>query len=359
MSIYRLKNEPKLYAWGSLELIPGLMRTDSNGQPQAEVWFGSHKLDPSEIDDPVGGNLLERVGHLPYLVKLLAAAKPLSIQAHPTKERAIEQFGLGNPSYQDDNHKPELIVAVSDFSALCGFRPLKEIERDLGLLTGANPIFHDWLEAFRLGGLKAATGFALEASSALVSQLVEHAAVLDPERKQLIEQLNHEYPLDSGIAVSVLMNLITLEPGQALYLPAGNIHSYLAGLGVEVMAASDNVLRGGLTSKPLDKEELMQVLEFEPLEHPKVSAKNIAGGLVEYPVGVPDFKVYQVSPSSDRMLIDLKLVDSAILVCIAGEIVLSNSLGEMEKLGPGEAAFIRSANLFSITGSGTGYLAMG
>ncbi len=359
MSIYRLVNDPKTYDWGSLELIPGLLRTDSNGQPQAEIWFGTHASDPSEIADPIGGNLRERIGELPYLVKLLAAAKPLSIQAHPSKQRAVEQFAAGNPSYQDDNHKPELIVAVSEFRALCGFRNLAEIEADLALLADKDDLFKPWQTAFFAGGLAKATEFCFGADAATINALVQAASVLGALRAELIAEIFKHNGADAGLLVSVLMNLVVLRPGEALFLPAGNIHSYLSGLGVEVMAASDNVLRGGLTRKPLDREELMEVLTFEPLSDPIVKTRLLAEGLTEYPVTTDDFRVYQVTPDSGKLLVDIELHGTGILVCVAGEIVLSNSLGEMEKLGPGEAAFIRTAKYFSITGSGTGYLAMG
>jgi len=359
VTIFRLTNEPKAYAWGSFELIPALKRIDSNGQPQAEIWFGSHRLDPSEVDDHIGGNLLERIGQLPYLVKLLAAAKPLSIQAHPSKQRAIEQFESGAPGYQDNNHKPELIVAVSEFRALCGFRPLEDIARDLSALATSHKLFSSWLTAFKKNGLKGATQWSFDASHTVVNQLVASKDVLGDDRAQLIAKLDLEFPNDNGLLVSVLMNQVTLQPGQALFLPAGNIHSYLSGLGVEVMAASDNVLRGGLTKKPIDLEELMQVLIFEPLPDPLLQTKMLSQGLEDYPVPVEDFSFYRVTPSSDRMLVDLALKGTAILVCVAGEITLSNSLDELIQLAPGEAAFMRAANFFSITGSGTGYLAMG
>ena len=359
MTLFRLINEPKAYAWGSLELIPALKRIDSNGQPQAEIWFGSHRLDPSEVDDHIGGNLLERIGELPYLVKLLAAAKPLSIQAHPSKKRAIEQFALGAPGYQDANHKPELIVAVSEFKALCGFRPLEDIARDLSALATSHKLFSSWLTAFKKNGLKGATQWSFDAGDLEVNQLVLSREALSPDLSSLIAGLAVEFPNDKGLLVSVLMNQVTLRPGQAIFLPAGSIHSYLSGLGVEVMAASDNVLRGGLTKKPIDLEELMQVLTFEPLINPVVQTKMLSQGLEEYPVAVEDFSLYRVTPSSDRMLVDLALNGTAILVCVAGEITLSNSLDELIQLAPGEAAFMRAANFFSITGSGTGYLAMG
>ena len=249
----------RAYAWGSLELIPALKRIDSNGQPQAEIWFGSHRLDPSEVDDHIGGNLLERIGELPYLVKLLAAAKPLSIQAHPSKQRAMEQFAAGAPGYQDGNHKPELIVAVSEFKALCGFRPLLEVGQDILVSKRAMRFFQAGFKHLKKMGSRALLSGLLMQARLQSTNLLRSKDVLGQDRAQLIAELDLEFPNDNGLLVSVLMNQVTLQPGQALFLPAGNIHSYLSGLGVEVMAASDNVLRGGLTKKPVDLDELMQL----------------------------------------------------------------------------------------------------
>ena len=359
MTLFKIVNEAKLYDWGSKELIPALMRKDSNGQPQAEIWLGTHTSDPSDVLDPIGGTLLERAGELGFLVKFLAAAKPLSIQAHPSRARAKVQFAAGHPGYQDANHKPELIVAVSDFEALCGFRPESEITKDLSVLASENSIFQPWLAAFETGGLQSATQWAFEADDSAVSSLASRRDALGPERARLIESMVEHFGFDVGILVSVLMNFVNLKPGQALFLPAGNIHSYISGLGVEVMAASDNVLRGGLTKKPIDIAELMEVLDFKSLSDPLVQTKSLGQGLTEYPVTCDDFSFYQVSPSGQQMLVDIELHGSAIITCVAGELTISNSLDELVQLAPGEAAFMRAAKYFSVTGSGTGYLAMG
>jgi len=359
VTLFKIGNEPKLYDWGSKDLIPALMRTDSNGQPQAEVWLGTHHLDPAEVLDPLGGSLLERIGELPFLVKFLAAAKPLSIQAHPSRSRAEAMFAAGHSGYQDANHKPELIVAISSFEALCGFRDQQAVIADLAALAEANSIFAPWLESFEAGGLRAATAWAFQAEDSAVSALVSKRNQLGPERAALVENMAEHFGFDVGILVSVLMNYVTLKPGQALFLPAGNIHSYISGLGVEVMAASDNVLRGGLTKKPIDIAELMEVLDFSSLPDPLVSTKTLSRGLVEYPVTCQDFSFYQVSPSGQQMLVDIELTGSAIITCVAGELTISNSLDELVTLSPGEAAFMRAAKYFSVTGSGTGYLAMG
>ncbi|MDG2497538.1 MAG: mannose-6-phosphate isomerase, class I [Aquiluna sp.] len=359
MTLFKISNDAKHYDWGSKYLIPALMRTDSNGQPQAEIWLGTHPSDPSEVLDPIGGTLLERVGELPFLVKFLAAAKPLSIQAHPSRARAQIQYAAGHPSYQDANHKPELIVAVSDFEALCGFRAEQEVTADLGALARDHEVFSPWLASFQAGGLTAATAWAFQADEAVIGALVSEREILGPERAKLIEVMAEHFGFDAGILVSVLMNYVTLKPGQALFLPAGNIHSYLSGLGVEVMAASDNVLRGGLSKKPIDIAELMEVLDFKSLDEPMIETRSLGQGLVEYPVSCDDFSVYQVSPSGQQMLVDIELHGASIIACVAGELTVSNSLDEMVQLAPGEAAFMRAAKYFSVTGSGTGYLAMG
>lgn len=357
MAIYRLANTPRNYAWGSLDLIPQLKGELPNGKPQAEIWFGTHPGSPAMVVDEQNGTLAERVGELEFLVKLLAAEKPLSIQAHPTKEHAARRFAEGYPGYQDDNHKPELIVAVSHFAALCGFRPAAEIARDLTALS-AQSEFAPWLDAFAKDGLAGATRWALNQDPQLAEQLIRVCDVLGSTRAELLRSIFESSGADVGLMVSLLMNHVELAPGQALFLPAGNIHAYLSGLGVEVMAASDNVLRGGLTQKPVDIPELMKVLDFNELAEPRAQSRELVRGLTQYEADVADFRVYRVEPSGSNLLIDIALSGKAILVCVAGEIVLSTSKEDSIALRPGEACYFDSANYFSVLGSGTGYLAM-
>ena len=359
MTILRLANTPRDYAWGSLELIPQLLGTEPDGNPKAEIWFGTHPASPAQVVDQAGGTLAERVGELGFLVKLLAAAKPLSIQAHPTKEHAAKQFAAGHPGYADGNHKPELIAAITAFRALCGFRPVSDITADLNLLAAADAEFSGWLTALAAEGLAGATAWALKANPDLSGKLNVVAQVLSSERQQLIASIYEQSGADVGVLVSLLMNYVELRPGDALFLPAGNIHAYLSGLGVEVMAASDNVLRGGLTQKPIDIPELLDVLDFSELSEPRVQTRELVAGLVEYRTPVEDFNVYRVEPSGSNLLVDLRLNGKAILVCTAGKIAISTSLDEVVELARGEAAFFDAANYFSILGSGTGYLALG
>ncbi len=359
MTLFALGNKPMNYAWGSSALLSDLLGIAEPDYPIAEQWFGTHPNAPSQVLDAAGGTLTERFGELGYLVKFLAAANPLSIQAHPSKAHAAQQFLNHHPSYSDANHKPELIVAITDFRALCGFRPEVELQADLEALAKAHESFVPLAEVFALGGYQPAMQWVYESEPELILTLVANASVLGRKRDRLIEQLFQQYGQDLGILVSVFMNLVTLEPGEALYLPAGNIHAYLEGLGVEVMASSDNVLRGGLTSKPIDVRELLRVLDYTKLAEPKIAVKKLSNGIWEYPTAAEDFNVYRVEPSASVMLMDLELPNTGIVVCTQGEITISTSKDETLTIGRGKAAFMADARLFSVTGNGTGFIALG
>jgi mannose-6-phosphate isomerase len=346
------------YAWGSKDLIPDLLSIPADGEPMAEVWFGTHHNSPSQVLDEQGGLLVQRSGELPFLVKFLAAAEPLSIQAHPSLERAQAMFGKQHPSYQDGNHKPELIIAVTEFRALSGFRPNAELLADLTALSETQEAFRGLLQSYQATGLRGAMDWIYSCDDQLVGQLLSSATVLGRKRARLIEELFEKYPMDRGVLVSVLMNLVTLQPGEALFLPQGNIHAYLEGLGVEVMAASDNVLRGGLTQKPIDTRELLQVLDYNELADPRVTPRKLMQGLSLFELPLDDFLVYKLEPSSQIMLTDLELASKAIVVCISGELTISTSQDEVLTLSRGEAAYLADARLFSVAGSGTGYLTM-
>ena len=350
-------NQPMSYAWGSRNLIQDFANIGVEGEPAAEVWFGSHPTAPSIITGS-SDRLSDLVPNLSFLVKLLAAAKPLSIQAHPSKARAKEQFGLGNPSYSDANHKPEMVIAITEFEVLCGFRDDSEIRSDLEALATASSSFSPWLEAFDTGGTKAAVEFAFENN--LSEELGNCITSLSKSRARLYQQLADDFPMDVGLIIgSILLRHESLAEGQALFLPAGSIHAYLKGLALEVMASSDNVLRGGLTGKRIDVPELMQVLDFSVTGDYRVRTKPIANGLMHYPTAVDDFSVFRVEPTASNMLIDLELEGSMIAVCTAGEIEISTSKDEYLKLSRGQAAFVSDTRLFSVMGNGTGYLAMG
>jgi mannose-6-phosphate isomerase len=359
VTLKKIGNQPMRYLWGSKDLIPDLLGIEPDGQPMAELWFGTHPNSPAVVLDDQSGSLLDRFGELPFLVKFLASAEPLSIQAHPSKQRAEKMFGQHHPSYQDANHKPELLVALTEFRALCGFRSPEDLLPDLELLAQASVQLEPLLEAYQTAGIEKAVNWIYEADQTAVLQLVAHAPRLSRKRARLIEELHAKYPADPGILVSLLMNLVTLMPGQALFVPAGTIHAYLSGLGVEVMANSDNVLRGGLTSKAVDSKELLRVLDFSTVGAEVLEPRQLLTGLEEYPVPVSDFTVYRLRPSSQSMLVDLELKGRAVLVCVEGELSISTSLDPALSLKKGEAAYLADARLFSVAGSGLGYLSIG
>lgn len=377
--LLKITNQARDYAWGSRTLISDYFGIAATGKPMAEIWFGTHPVSPAVLEGKPDVTLTEQLkGHqLSFLLKILAADEALSIQAHPNSEQAQQGFlrenqmgiALDAPTrnYRDDKHKPEIIVALSDFQALCGFRPIAEIQQILNdlnthsqssgalvelsagwlrLLNGENglqKLFSDI--ANRRGNFD---GIAAELSS---------MADFD-SRFALAEQLNKIYPGDPGVLLALFMNHVFLEPGESLFLPAGNIHAYLSGLGVEVMASSDNVLRGGLTSKHIDVLELEAVLNFEPMPVPKVKPIELSSGLIHYPCDTDDFLLYRIEPNGQRVMAEISLPGESIILCTAGDVAISNSLEESQILRRGEAAYLSGeAKYFNLSGSGTAFLA--
>src|SRR5690606_19732012 len=265
-----ITNEPRDYAWGSTSLLAALEGRRPSDAPEAEVWFGDHPGDPADV---VGGGTLDAVtgGSLPYLLKLLAAADPLSIQVHPTREQAQEGFARESRldptdptrNYRDANHKPELIVALSDrFEALSGLRPVSDTLRMLASFPD-EPGVVELRERLGAGAEDAAlrhtvgwllSGSAQGAVDDVIRALRDAEAEGHAEMLTAVRTIAERNPGDPGVVVALLMNFLVLHPGEAVFLRAGLLHAYVSGLGVEIMAASDNVLRGGLTPKHIDVE---------------------------------------------------------------------------------------------------------
>jgi mannose-6-phosphate isomerase len=372
--LVRISGEVKNFSWGSKHLIQDQLGLGPTNQQVAEVWFGTHAGGQSKLLSS-GQNLSEAVGSkLSFLVKFLAADSPLSIQVHPNALQAKAGFAKENAAgidladpkrnYKDDSHKPEILIALSAFKALCGFRPRAEILE----------IFLAFSESeARFGELAAllATDASLEEifselleDSALAGRFARSVAGLDidsisEQARALVVDLLGKYPGETGALVSLLLNFIQLAPGEAIYLPAGNLHAYLSGLGLEVMAASDNVIRGGLTSKHIDKAELRNITDFSELAEPKVSPKKLAEGLVEYPVSASEFRVYRAQITGTNMLADIDLPAAAVIVCVSGEIAVGTSLEEREVLKRGEVVFVSEAKKFSLSGSGDAFVVLG
>jgi mannose-6-phosphate isomerase len=285
-----ITNEPRDYAWGSRTAIADLLGREPSGRPEAEVWLGTHPGSPARL---VGreGDLRDVAGELPFLLKVLAAGHPLSLQAHPSTEQAREGFARENAAglpldaphrtYKDPYSKPEMVYALSDeFRALCGFRPVAETRADLvaggvgellpELASDADirPVF-EWL-------LSGDPGVPV-----VVAEISAAAADAPGDSWQTVRGLVEHFPGDPGIVIALLLHTVVLRRGEALYLPSGNIHSYQQGLGIELMGPSDNVLRGGLTPKHVDVAELLSVLDFRATEAP-VLAPTVRDGVADF-----------------------------------------------------------------------------
>ncbi|AOX67836.1 mannose-6-phosphate isomerase, class I [Curtobacterium sp. BH-2-1-1] len=354
-----ITNTPRDYAWGSVTAIPELLGRTVTGAPQAELWLGAHPGSPSVVVNPamVGGadTLLDWITaeprdalgpdrtELPFLLKVLAAAAPLSLQAHPTPEQAREGFereeAAGVPiddparNYKDPFPKPELVVALSErFEALSGFRPVAETLADVETLDAGSG---------RLGPLVVHLQHGLEdtvrwletgdSSAQAVVQAVSDLAAAIPDdavtpNTATVRDLGTSYPGDPGIVVSLLMHRVTLAAGEAMYLPAGNIHAYLDGLGIELMAPSDNVLRGGLTPKHVDVPELLHVLDFTGYPAPVLTPESVAAGVERFAPDGVGFALLRVT--GDGRPVGLAsggvapLHGPSIAICTAGAVTL-------------------------------------
>ena len=370
----RISGVTKKYDWGSKELVPNFFGLEKSSEPIAEIWFGTHPLGESQSIGE-GKSLSESLGKkLNFLVKILSADHPLSIQVHPSAQQAKEGFhreqsqgiALDDPkrNYKDSSHKPEALIALTSFKALCGFRPRKDMILVFTEFGKSEPVF-DSLAKSLIGGASFAEIFrSLIANTELAQRFnktVDHSQdlALATAARDLVQKLLVQFPDDTGALVALMLNEVSLEPGEAIYLPAGNIHAYLSGLGIEVMAASDNVLRSGLTSKHVDVAEVLKLADFTELSDPKVRPKKLAEGLVEYSVKASEFRVYRAEVSGKNLLADLDLPASAMVVCTSGEVAVSTSLDEREVLTKSDVVFASGAKKLSLSGSGTAFVILG
>ena len=375
--LVRLSGVIKNYPWGSDTLIQDHFGLGESNKPVAEVWFGTHPAGESS-DRESKKKLSELIeGKLSFLAKFLAAGSPLSIQVHPNSEQAKQGFAreqalgidVADPkrNYRDDSHKPEILIALSPFSALCGFRPRSELQE----------IFLAFSESEdRFGELSAklATGAALEEIfsellldlelPARFSQSVGSADSIGDDlplvlqARDLALDLLDKHPKDPGAMVALMLNLVELSPGEAIFLPAGTLHAYLSGLGLEVMAASDNVIRGGLTPKHIDQAELLKITDFSELLEPVVKPVKLAEGLIEYQVKADEFRIYRAELTGSNLLADLDLPSAAMVVCTAGEVAVGTSLEEREVLKKADVVYLSGAKKFSLSGSGSAFVVL-
>lgn len=388
--ILPMQNPLQDYAWGSRSFIQSFADLPHLiGLPLAEMWMGAHPKAPSmvsetgldiSLDKYIESHTAECLGEygklnngqLPFLLKILAADEPLSIQAHPSKQQAIMGFmresamgipiDASNRNYRDDNHKPELICALTDFTALCGFRPYQQIMANLhalGLdaLLSQYPAFETtpsettWKSLFRqiLVSGKELCGVA-------ESRFAETAKESDPVLARAVSlsmELAEKYPGDPGVLAPLYLNLITMQPFEALYLDAGVLHAYIRGAGIELMANSDNVLRGGLTPKHIDVQELCSILSYKGMSISPVLSTGTATGRMAYSVPASEFMLTIVALSGNDMDWDNSHHAPIIVLCLDGECAITDADGSIH-LGKGNSAFITAdTDRISISGNAT------
>ncbi|WP_232665139.1 mannose-6-phosphate isomerase, class I [Pseudonocardia sp. TRM90224] len=355
-----LENPVRPYAWGSRTVIAGLLGAEvPSPHPEAELWLGAHPADPSKLVHADGRrtSLLEAVradpagllgaqraerweATLPFLLKVLAADEPLSLQAHPSIEQARAGFAkedaAGIPrdaadrNYRDANHKPELICALTEFHALVGFRDPSATVALLKALAVPELAGHAELLAAQPDpdGLRALFTTWITLPQSMLDTLVPalqagcvRLAGADGEFRadiRTILELSERYPGDAGVLAALLLNRVTLQPGEAVFLPAGNLHAYLTGAGVELMANSDNVLRGGLTPKHVDVAELLKVLDFDAPAPPVITGTP-DGPWARYDVPVQEFLLRRLDAEQpDPAGVPVPDGGPRILLCTAG-----------------------------------------
>ena len=369
IKIYKLFNQFKHYEWGHPAIIPDFLgrRNEDEELPYAEMWMGTYKNAHSQImkDDKLV-KLAEISGELPFLFKLLAVEKPLSIQAHPNKTQAEEGFtyeeisgiALNAPTrnYKDPNHKPEIMCAISPFTLMAGFRETEVISRSLDeflkILPQLKEIVFPIQKALNTGSL--AVFFRIlfglsEMEKDYITTLVINKEISEIESMcqetsleqwKLMKYFASIYPRDPALISPFYLNLLTLQPGQAIYVPAGVLHAYISGFAAELMSNSDNVLRGGLTPKHINIPELMNIVNFNPYLIP-----------VYTPDPAPCFTFQTLCNDFTLSLIHgcgneaaFPVYESAICIVIEGELELSAGTTGRVKFSKGESFYIPQRN---------------
>lgn len=382
-----LRGAIKPYAWGSTTAIPELFDLPPSPNPVAEVWLGTHPAGPSEIAgglvyepeaapagrsladyvaaDPagcLGPQLAQRSTALPYLVKLIAPARPLSLQVHPSAEQAARRFAAEEAAgvpidaphrcYRDTNHKPELLLALTEYEALAGFRaPRRVLEVLAGLDAKIAARLRSYLSKdLTRSGVKAAFEYLLTGDIAdsdlaeLADRCTErHRAGRSPSVRadRVVSRLAEHYPTDPGIAAALLLNPVSLSPGEALFVPAGTVHAYLSGTGIEIMANSDNVLRAGLTAKHIDVPELLATVDYTAAPPVRIAPERVSRTTRTYYAPVDEFEL-SVSQLKDWTRPEVLTGHGPrIVLAVTGAARATTDRGTMT-LNRGQAAFVRA-----------------
>jgi mannose-6-phosphate isomerase len=382
MRIYRLENPVQRYAWGSVDGITKVLGIPNpGGGPLAEVWMGAHPSAPSTaivegrkigLDELIrrdgaaalGARVVDELGNsLPFLFKVLSAGTPLSIQAHPSKRKAelgYEREDLGGipvdaseRNYRDPNHKPEMAVALTRFELICGFRPVAEIIENMRLVAPGE--FERSLERLErdpsrielsvffyslVSADERARSRLLAAASTGIAACLEGGSC-PPGREgafRWASRIMDLFPGDVGAVMPLVLNHLVLEPGEAAFVAPGELHAHLAGTCLEIMANSDNVIRGALTRKFVDLPELVSVLSFNPESLAPLRPAPVGPCEEAYPVFVPDFRISRISVGPDRPY-KRSSRGPEILLCVSGEVEIRCAEEPPLRLGRGAAAF--------------------
>ncbi|MBU2591256.1 MAG: mannose-6-phosphate isomerase, class I [Nitrospinota bacterium] len=389
-----LINSVQEYVWGSPEVIPAILGEEPDGHPKAELWMGAHPKAPSMVSSDgkyislskliegdagiVGDYVEKRFGKkLPFLFKVIAADTPLSIQAHPNLSQAKEGFAEENRravpidsperNYPDDNHKPEIICAVTKFWIMAGFRDIAEIIsllEDIKLTSLAKEVDELAYNQNRLG-LRKFFRLILEFSPTRKKELIDEVVKLAAAKKgtspifDWILKLNYYYPGDIGVISPLLLNLVLLNPGEALFLEPGEFHTYLRGVGMELMANSDNLLRGGLTTKHVDLPELLKVLSFNYGPLKIISPQAVNNAELAYEKCADEFSLSIITLNGEEDYVSPPDQGVEIMICIEGDTHITQ-VGDKEGLGfdKGKVVLIPSAvEGYKISGLGKIYKA--
>lgn len=393
--MWEIDGQLQHYAWGSDAALPQFLSREADGRPWAEVWYGAHPLAPARhavsgerLDRSISaeprrllGEAVDRAfeGRLPYLLKVIAPGAPLSLQVHPTREHAAESFAAENAAglpldgdarnYRDDNHKPEMVYALTTFRALCGFRTPRraaavlegldtELTDRLHRLLVRTPNAHGMRSAFRT-----LVSASMRPSPELVTAVAEACARRleagispSPRIDRIVGELQAHHPGDPGVAAALLLNPVTLQPGEAMFVPAGVIHAYLSGLGVEIMAASDNVLRAGLTPKKVDAEEMLQCVSVLAAPPMRVGSERLTPVTEVFYAPIDDFELSVTTlADGEGMFQPQHAIPGSgprILLGLEGESLVESSTGRA-RLRAGRALFVPASD-GAIAVGGTG-----
>ncbi|WP_304164356.1 mannose-6-phosphate isomerase [Lonsdalea britannica] len=383
----KMLNRVQHYAWGSPSALTELYGMENpDNRPMAELWMGAHPSSSSLLVDNqgqqvslrdiitadperyLGQRIAQRFGELPFLFKVLCADQPLSIQVHPSKSAAEEGFAKENAAgipvsaaernYKDANHKPELVFALTPFSAINGFRRLEEIAELLQPLAGAHPSIAAFLQQPDRQSLSRLFANLLEMSGeqkdTAIATLKAALNSREGEPWATIRNITQFYPDDNGLFSPLLMNVVTLQPGEAMFLTAETPHAYLNGVALEVMANSDNVLRAGLTPKYIDIPELLANVQFEPKPAETLLTTPVVGEqTLTFSVPVDDFAFSLHDLTAQPQVLTQE--SAAILFCVSGEASVEKAQQRIT-LQPGESCFI-GADESPVQIHGTGRIA--